>query len=1516
MSCLLLVVAGAALCYAGLLLDERTLMAAVIAIMSMIVLSLAVAVAQWVAAGSAGWESPAVGVVETASRTGRGRDMCTRMARLLRPSDVTATALHERIDQYGNVVDRWTGDLPRERGLYRRVGTMPRWRSPFGLFVVRRRLAAAGETPILPETVQEPSSGIGAAARGKAAGLSDTEESGAVRAYEPGDPIKRISWRHSAHRGRLMTRESDGDDRATLLLVVNADGADGVDAQRLDGAVATLLPYVRARRGTDVMATDGVRVAEGTQAVTRFLAAVRPTCGVSDASCGGSAETCGVSPATCAVSVGNTVRRRSGPVEVLVCDASDSNGLAQSLRRSHIGAAVRILDPTPHERVVIAHVPPETAHVVPETPQLASETPHVTPAPPLVTSVIPVARVAAPRIVAAASLLAYFGIMLKGLAGLVEPTGLWAWFAAGALAIAALASSVPAASVRAALIRVSAYALAVGIAASVAVLIRLHGMAPVSTSSKASPASSSAVSFAESLSRGFDRLNRQLPPLKVAPASDVLLIVVIAVVALLVRCLLLWHRSAPFFVLLPVAALAADYAMLGHVAPWWAVALLAAAFPMGLWAAGAERPCRPTASPAKAIPRSGSGAAVAPRPATRILPSVCAALTVMAVTLAGTPAAESLAYRIPLSIGEGGGMFSSNTVSPLIDLKRNISAGSDSVVLSYSSYRRVYLKMTTLDEFDGDTWGYGKDIALDAGLYGSGIRLGRDQSDDLDMDERRAPDPLTLYMWMLGYAGYDVAGVDENTLERFMGYAKVHVDTLRSRFLPVPGSATDIAGVGSDWLRYRDGSVYNRVNATSADMTYTASGTYLEPISSAAGFADLDIVRRAGEDFAQRRRASDDQVATWIEARRSLAGSGLGEVRDGFAVIRATVGKDGVVRGPHDWRLGRVSVYRMSLDGGRGGEIGDGTASDHGSSGGDAWENGSETTIGAPSGISFDDTVAAQLGLGKEGTAYGFDADGSTAVIVLPLRDVSDEDAATESGSGGVSGGANGWSGSLPDWARTATGLITREGASVATVVDAANASDDGQRMMRRLDDMVRRSDDDAHAGRYTSLPKSLPANVRAVIRRAQADGVPVTGKDYDAQVRAMRWLVGYFTAKDNRFSYSLDAPDGDGRSNMQVIDDFLDPKTGHKGYCQHYASALAVLGRAMGVPTRVVLGYNAGASPRGADGYYQVRSRQLHAWVEAYLDGVGWVPFDATPASEQNGTLAADGASASGEDSSDAASGAAEGSPDASGMPADASGGDSGSSDGADAKTQTKDGDDGSKDGNGGDARRPAGASASTGAGAYGPFDPRRWGAWFVGLTPPGRVAAAAAGLALLAALVFAPRAWRDLRRRRCLAMAVRAAAFPDDAAARSRAWREAWSLIRREGRRRGARWRACDTDMMIADAIARVWNGDARSDAGGMDGEVSDDVETGMTMGVGVGVEGVRNANAGNAGAGRTGGTAAEAIRVIARNAAAAAFGGSPAPAAAVAELLERLLAGRGPRPIRSRHADAKLSDDGSGA
>lgn len=64
-------------------------------------------------------------------------------------------------------------------------------------------------------------------------------------------------------------------------------------------------------------------------------------------------------------------------------------------------------------------------------------------------------------------------------------------------------------------------------------------------------------------------------------------------------------------------------------------------------------------------------------------------------------------------------------------------------------------------------------------------------------------------------------------------------------------------------------------------------------------------------------------------------------------------------------------------------------------------------------------------------------------------------------------------------------------------------------------------------------------------------------------------------------------------------------------GYCQHYAGAMALMLRLLGIPARVAAGFAPG---HYRDGAWQVTDHDAHTWVEVWFKGYGWLPFDPTP--------------------------------------------------------------------------------------------------------------------------------------------------------------------------------------------------------------------------------------------------------------------------------------------------------------
>jgi len=100
---------------------------------------------------------------------------------------------------------------------------------------------------------------------------------------------------------------------------------------------------------------------------------------------------------------------------------------------------------------------------------------------------------------------------------------------------------------------------------------------------------------------------------------------------------------------------------------------------------------------------------------------------------------------------------------------------------------------------------------------------------------------------------------------------------------------------------------------------------------------------------------------------------------------------------------------------------------------------------------------------------------------------------------------------------------------------------------------------------------------------------------------------------RDN-YRYTLDTSEV--IENEDFVEQFLFEE--EQGYCTYFATSLAVMGRMADIPTRYIEGFIT-TSYRDFEGYYEVSANHAHAWVEAYIEGQGWVRFEPTPA-YQNG--------------------------------------------------------------------------------------------------------------------------------------------------------------------------------------------------------------------------------------------------------------------------------------------------------
>lgn len=139
--------------------------------------------------------------------------------------------------------------------------------------------------------------------------------------------------------------------------------------------------------------------------------------------------------------------------------------------------------------------------------------------------------------------------------------------------------------------------------------------------------------------------------------------------------------------------------------------------------------------------------------------------------------------------------------------------------------------------------------------------------------------------------------------------------------------------------------------------------------------------------------------------------------------------------------------------------------------------------------------------------------------------------------------------------------------------------------------------------GRWVDLPPTLPDRITTITQQAVAGAQTPFG-----QARA---LLNYFTDGTQGFFYAYETKAG---TSGDALLDFLDNK---QGFCEQYASAMAVMLRTLGIPSRVVLGYTVSRMAENGDGTYTITNRDAHAWVEAKFADVGWVPFDPTPLSD-----------------------------------------------------------------------------------------------------------------------------------------------------------------------------------------------------------------------------------------------------------------------------------------------------------
>lgn len=128
----------------------------------------------------------------------------------------------------------------------------------------------------------------------------------------------------------------------------------------------------------------------------------------------------------------------------------------------------------------------------------------------------------------------------------------------------------------------------------------------------------------------------------------------------------------------------------------------------------------------------------------------------------------------------------------------------------------------------------------------------------------------------------------------------------------------------------------------------------------------------------------------------------------------------------------------------------------------------------------------------------------------------------------------------------------------------------------------------------YLRLPSTIPVRIQEL-----AADMKQRGTDDRARLEQ---LENYF--RNGGFRYSIrDLPTGD-----RALERFLFET--RQGHCEFFASSFAMLLRGAGVPSRLVGGY-LGGDYNELGGYYLVSEKMAHVWVEAFIEGSGWVRID-----------------------------------------------------------------------------------------------------------------------------------------------------------------------------------------------------------------------------------------------------------------------------------------------------------------
>lgn len=136
----------------------------------------------------------------------------------------------------------------------------------------------------------------------------------------------------------------------------------------------------------------------------------------------------------------------------------------------------------------------------------------------------------------------------------------------------------------------------------------------------------------------------------------------------------------------------------------------------------------------------------------------------------------------------------------------------------------------------------------------------------------------------------------------------------------------------------------------------------------------------------------------------------------------------------------------------------------------------------------------------------------------------------------------------------------------------------------------------------YLQLPEALPERVREL-----AESITESQESVYEKAKAIERYFGR-----NGFVYAQQQVATPG-ADEDYVDQFLFETK--RGYCDNFSTSMVVMLRSIDIPARWVKGFAPGEYRLNDEGerVYQITNNEAHSWVEAYLPGIGWMPFEPT---------------------------------------------------------------------------------------------------------------------------------------------------------------------------------------------------------------------------------------------------------------------------------------------------------------